>query len=61
LIEKHRPDIAFLDIKMPALSGIEVAKEITGARWVVFITAYDREKHKTTRSFSALQKGGLRS
>jgi len=29
LIEKHRPDIAFLDIRMPGLSGMEVAKKVT--------------------------------
>ena len=42
MIESLRPDIAFLDIKMPGLSGIEVAKESGGACRVVFITAYDR-------------------
>lgn len=42
LIRKHRPDIAFLDIKMPGLTGIEVAKRTTGTSWIVFITAYDQ-------------------
>jgi DNA-binding LytR/AlgR family response regulator len=42
LIERYRPDIAFLDIQMPGLSGIEVAKEIAGSCWVVFVTAYDQ-------------------
>jgi len=42
LIEQCRPDIAFLDIRMPGLSGIEVAKEIAGSCWVVFVTAYDQ-------------------
>jgi DNA-binding LytR/AlgR family response regulator len=42
LIEQHRPEIAFLDIRMPGLSGIEVAKKIAGACWVVFVTAYDQ-------------------
>ena len=41
LIEKIRPDVAFLDIKMPGMSGIEVAKEIEGICRVVFVTAYD--------------------
>jgi len=40
LVEKHKPHIAFLDIKMPGLSGMEVAKGIAGACRVVFITAY---------------------
>ena len=36
-----RPDIAFLDIQMPGLSGLEVAHGIDGATRVVFVTAYD--------------------
>ncbi len=42
LVEKHKPHIAFLDIKMPGLSGMEVAKKIGEACRVVFVTAYDR-------------------
>ena len=36
-----RPDIAFLDIQMPGLSGLEVAQSIEGQTRVVFVTAYD--------------------
>ena len=36
-----QPDIAFLDIQMPGLSGLEVAQGIEGATRVVFVTAYD--------------------
>ena len=36
-----RPDVAFLDIKMPGLTGLEVAQGIDGATRVVFVTAYD--------------------
>ena len=35
------PDFAFLDIKMPGLTGLEVAQGIEGATRVVFVTAYD--------------------
>ena len=41
LIEAHRPTLAFLDIKMPGLSGLEVAQGIEGDTRVVFVTAYD--------------------
>ena len=36
-----RPDLAFLDIQMPGLTGLEVAQGIEGATRVVFVTAYD--------------------
>ena len=41
-IEEHRPEVAFLDIKMPGMSGIEVARAIGTRAHVVFVTAYDR-------------------
>ena len=42
LIDTHRPDIAFLDIKMPGLSGIEVAQQISVNCQVIFVTAFDQ-------------------
>jgi DNA-binding LytR/AlgR family response regulator len=42
MIETIRPDIAFLDIKMPGLSGMQVARDTAGICRVVFITAYDQ-------------------
>ena len=42
LIESLRPAIAFLDIKMPGLSGIEVAQQLSVNCRVVFITAFDQ-------------------
>ena len=42
MIEDMRPDCAFLDIKMPGLSGMEVAKETSSICRIVFITAYDQ-------------------
>ena len=41
-IEAHAPDLAFLDIHMPLLSGIEVAGRIAGRCHVAFITSYDQ-------------------
>ena len=41
LAEEKRPDIAFLDIRMPVLSGLDVARELAGRCHIVFVTAYD--------------------
>ncbi|MEO5938330.1 MAG: LytTR family DNA-binding domain-containing protein [Sphingomonas sp.] len=35
------PDIAFLDIRMPGLNGLEVARQAATAAQIVFVTAYD--------------------
>src|SRR6187402_2813820 len=41
LAQEERPDVAFLDIRMPVLSGIDVARAIAGGPHIVFVTAYD--------------------
>lgn len=44
-IAEHRPDVAFLDIRMPGLTGLQVASasaESSPATQVVFVTAYDQ-------------------
>jgi DNA-binding LytR/AlgR family response regulator len=45
MIESLRPDLAFLDIRMPGLTGLEVVQELSPearrACRVVFVTAYD--------------------
>jgi DNA-binding LytR/AlgR family response regulator len=42
LIDTFAPQIAFLDIKMPGLSGLDVAKRIADKCHIVFVTAYDQ-------------------
>jgi DNA-binding LytR/AlgR family response regulator len=40
-VHEHEPDLAFLDIRMPGMTGIEAAQQIGDACHVVFITAYN--------------------
>jgi DNA-binding LytR/AlgR family response regulator len=42
LIRKLKPDLAFLDIRMPTMDGLEVAEELAaeGGPAVIFLTAY---------------------
>jgi DNA-binding LytR/AlgR family response regulator len=54
LVREHRPDVVFLDIRMPGATGVEAAKQIAQLPppddsdddvllpEIVFITAYDR-------------------
>lgn len=42
LVESKHPQIAFLDIRMPGLSGMEVAKRIAAQCRIVFVTAFDQ-------------------
>jgi CheY-like chemotaxis protein len=37
---EHEPQVALLDIRMPGLTGIEVARRIDGRAPVVFVTAF---------------------
>src|SRR5260370_38855541 len=41
-LEQHAPDVLFLDIQIPAMSGPEVAKPGRGKAHVAFAPAYDR-------------------
>ncbi len=49
-IDTLKPDIAFLDIQMPRMTGIEVARAVSGRVLVVMATAYD---HHAINAFDA--------
>ena len=42
-IQRHRPDLLFLDVQMPGMSGFEVLERLSldGLPFVVFVTAHD--------------------
>ena len=41
LVDELKPDLTFLDIRMPGKTGMEAARDIGNASQVVFVTAYD--------------------
>jgi DNA-binding LytR/AlgR family response regulator len=41
LIERYTPDVSFLDIEMPLLSGLAVAQQVHERCHIAFVTAYD--------------------
>lgn len=51
MIEKLRPDLVFLDIEMPGMNGLEVARAIKNQLFIVFVTAYD---HYAVEAFQTM-------
>jgi DNA-binding LytR/AlgR family response regulator len=49
LFEERRPDICFLDVHMPGLSGVDAANHIGRRAHLVFVTAYD---HYAVQAFA---------
>ena len=47
--EARRPDICFLDVQMPGVSGVEAARQIGRRAHLVFVTAFD---HYAVQAFS---------
>ena len=41
-VTEKKPDVAFLDIRMPGLTGLEVARAAGSRTHVIFTTAYDQ-------------------
>ena len=42
LIDKLKPDLAFLDIQLPVFTSIELLQKIKHHPFIIFITAYDK-------------------
>ena len=42
LAAQHKPDVAFLDIRMPGRTGLDAALEISDYARIVFVTAYEQ-------------------
>lgn len=42
MFEIHKPDVCFLDVHMPGMTGIEAAQAMCGRAHLVFVTAYEQ-------------------
>jgi DNA-binding LytR/AlgR family response regulator len=41
MMERYQPDVLFLDVQMPGISGLELARLARPGTHIVFVTAYD--------------------
>jgi DNA-binding LytR/AlgR family response regulator len=53
LVQSQEPDVAFLDISMPGMDGIQAAQALAGRVHVVFVTAHDQY------AISAFEQGAV--
>jgi DNA-binding LytR/AlgR family response regulator len=53
LVQSEEPDVAFLDISMPGMDGIQAAQALAGKVHVVFVTAHDQY------AISAFEQGAV--
>ena len=53
LFDLHLPEVVFLDVHMPGLSGVEAARAIARRAQIVFVTAYEQY------AVQAFQQGAL--
>ena len=42
LFEDHQPQVVFLDVHMPGLSGVDAARSMVARTQIVFVTAYEQ-------------------
>lgn len=55
LVEELKPDIVFLDIDMPEMSGVEAAREIFDINpkiFIIFATAFDNYAHEAFQVYA---------
>ena len=53
LVQSQEPDVAFLDISMPGMDGIQAARALAGKVHIVFVTAHDQY------AISAFEQGAV--
>jgi DNA-binding LytR/AlgR family response regulator len=52
-IERQAPDVLFLDIEMPGMTGLDLARQVQGRCHIVFVTAYQ------SHAIAAFEQGAI--
>ena len=58
LFDEHQPEVVFLDVHMPGLSGVDAARSIARRAQIVFVTAFEQYAVQAFEQGGRIEVGG---